>query len=214
MTDADVSSSLFTDDQPEPDLGTDFGGDERTPELHDLDGFGADEKKPRPHGRRNSVAGLVTMAWGGAGMMLVRTNADPPVGRVLQFEAPLAGKKIDELISGTWLDVILQPLVSQLDKIEGLGALLAFPLMVGAYERNPTIGPMIEPLLREVIRATLTDMAPLLKKQQADTKKAAAAISDLNEAFDLGPDEDPIQAVLASIFTPPEGGQDAPVQDE
>jgi hypothetical protein len=210
MTESNLSD-VYTPDETGDDLGT-YGEQAPTP-FGAGDGFAddgkPDEKPPRIHTKRTPIADLVALAWGGVGTALVQTGADVPVGRVLQFEAPLAGKKIDELIAGTWLDTVLQPFAKQADKIEGLGAIVLFPLLVGAYERNQTIGPMVEPVLRQVVRATLTDMAPMLKKRQTDEKKAAAAIADLNDVFDIEPGEDPIQAILAAIFAPVESGGEA-----
>lgn len=200
MSTTEPEESVFTDLSAEAevdDFETSYG--EQTPEEVKSDDR---EKTPSRHVKRGDVSGLITLAWGGIGTALVRTGTDVPVGRVLQFEAPLAGKKIDEIIAGTWLDALLQPLARQADKIEGLGAVILFPLLVGAYERNTTIGPMIEPVLRQVVRTTLSDMAPLLKKQQTQERKAMETISDLNDVFEIDPGEDPVQAILAAIFAP------------
>jgi len=160
-----------------------------------------EEKAPtKKAGPRTSASSLITLVWGGMGTMLIRSETDVAVGRVLQFQAPLAGNKIDELIANTWVDTVLQPFVKQAEKVEGLGAIVLFPLLVGAYERNPAIGPMIESILSEVVSETLTAMAPVIKKKQAKEKAAAKSLQGLNEALNIPKDANPIDAVLASIF--------------
>lgn len=205
-TDPDLSQEVYEHEgTTATELGTTYG--EQTPDsgygpITDLDEKDGSEKRPVTHVRREPIADLVTFIWGGVGMILEQSGTDAPVGRVLQFEAPLAGRKIDELIANTWLDAILQPLAKQADKIEGLGSVIMFPLLVGAYERNPAIGPAIEPILRQVVRSTITDMAPVLRKQQSDAKKAAEAIKDMSTILDLEDGVDPVDAILSSIFRP------------
>lgn len=205
MTDVevDMGKALYVDPDAEPlDLGDDFQGDDGLDDLGD--GHPAEKRPTASLGKREPLTDLVTFVWGGIGMALVQSHADPPVGRVMQFQAPLAGRKFDQLIAGTWLDALLQPLAKQADKIEGLGALVMFPLLVGAYERNPALEPIVAPILRQVVRSTLVDMAPVLRKQSAEAKKAAETVGNLNDLFDLPPDADPIDAVLMSIFAPPQ----------
>lgn len=207
MSDADNDTELVFDNEP---IGFTDDGEEGFAERQPYEADdGKPERAPDKHTPRASVASLVTLAWGGVGTALVQSQADPPVGRVLQLQAPLAGVRFDELIAHTWLDSILQPLAKQGDKLEGLGALILFPLLVGAAERNPAAMPVIEPILRQVIRSTLVDMAPMLRKQKADDKKAAKAVAEMNEALDLDADTDPITAILESLFAPPAGFEDA-----
>lgn len=163
------------------------------------------EKAPTVHHARESAKDLITLLYGGFGTALVQTGKDIPVGRVLQFQAPLAGARFDELIANTWLDSLIQPLVRGADKVEGLGSLILFPLLIGAYERNPSIAPVAEGILRQVVRSTLVEMAPILKKREAEDRKAAKAMADLNDVMDFGDmpkGTDPIDAVLAAIFAP------------
>lgn len=209
-----ILSDVFTEANPE-DQSTDdqpkdlFSPDEEKPTAPD-DGFGDREARPRPLAKRTSAASLISMAYAGVGTALIQSQSDIPVGRVLQFQAPLAGNKFDELIAGTWLDTFLQPLVKQADKVEGIGALIMFPLLVGAYERNPAIGTMVEPILREVIRANLVDMAPVIRKRASEEKRAASALGDLGEAMGMEKGADPIDAVLSSIFAAPPGMEENP----
>lgn len=205
-------SDMFTDIQEAPapssqddnsfiDASSVFANEERPQDLK------SSERAPVPLKDRASLANMLTLVWGGVGMALVQTGSDIPVGRVMQFQAPMAGAKIEEAIAGTWLDSLLQPLAKGADKVEGLGAIIMFPLLVGAYERNPAIGPMLEPMLRQVIRSSLVDMAPMMKKQKAEEAKAARALAELGEipGFDKG--TDPVDAILSFIFMAPDENQ-------
>lgn len=210
MSDTFLTDGLFDEvkDEPSP---------EETPgQTFDFSEEPAENKERPPviHHARESAKDLITLLYGGLGTALVQTGRDVPVGRVLQFQAPLAGARFDELIANTWLDSLIQPLVRGADKVEGLGSLILFPLLIGAYERNPSIAPVAEGILRQVVRSTLVEMAPILKKRDAEDRKAARAMADLSEVMDLGDlpkGTDPIDAVLAAIFAPV--GQEMPDSD-
>lgn len=160
------------------------------------------ERRPIPLFGRTSAADLLAFVWTGIGTGLIQSGADIPVGRVMQFQAPFAGSQLDKLIAGTWIDNLIQPLVRQAGKAEGMGAVIAMPLLVAAYERNPLLEPVVAPILRQVVEYTLVDMAPVLQEKSKKTRRAAKAVSDLSEVFELQAGEDPVDAVLASIFAP------------
>jgi len=195
--------SLYDDDDSAEKQPTESG-------LYDVDSekvdSGPSEKTPKAKrsGPRTSASQLIALAWGGVGMALERSGTDPGVGRVLQFEAPLAGERIDQLIKDTWLDTLVQPFIKEADKLEGLGALIMFPVLIGAYERKPEIGGAIEGILRDVVSEVLIEMAPVIKKKDAKAKRAAQSMKGLNEALGLGPDDDPVSAVLMSILQVPQ----------
>jgi hypothetical protein len=153
-------------------------------------------------GPRVSIESLGTLGWGGMGMWLERSGADAPVGRVMQFQAPLAGSKLDNIIAGTWLDTLLQPLVKQTDKLEDLGVLIALPALIFMYERNPAIEPFVAGFIRQVLEATILDMAPLLQKKQRKRKTAARSIGEINDLLDIDKDADPVDALLSYFLAP------------
>ncbi|MGH7485249.1 MAG: hypothetical protein ACREMY_06530, partial [bacterium] len=55
---------------------------------------------PKPRKRRTSTEGVWMTVWMAAGVGLVRSGADVPVGNVLQFQAPIVGEILDEAIAG------------------------------------------------------------------------------------------------------------------
>lgn len=167
----------------------------------------AEEIKPTPVRSRVGTADLISTIWGGVGTIgLVNTGIDPPVGRMMALQAPLAGAKIDALIANTWIDGLLQPLAQKGDAAADVLAIFAGPLLVAFVERNPDAIPMIEPLLRQVVETSLVEMAPILKKKQRDQRRAAQAMAEVSEAFDIPKDQNVFDSIIGYIFqgaTPP-----------
>jgi hypothetical protein len=159
----------------------------------------SESRKPR-----KSAAKFLERFVGFGGMALMRSGRDIPVGRVLMFEAPIAGKRLDNAIEGTFLDRLIQPFVRVEEGAESVGAVVLFPLLVGIMERSPATAPVVEPILREVIETVAIDLAADLKARRRKTTNAAKALADLSEAFELEPGEDPIEAILNGIFAMPE----------
>lgn len=207
LSDVFPEAALFVDDG-EDAPSTSNGSSSGTYDVPTVEDVPSTERAPQ-HARtgpRTPLTDLIALVWSGAGTVLQRSDpVNVPVGRVLRFQAPIAGVRIDALISGTVVDRFLQPFAKHVDSAQGVGELVALPLMVAAYTRNPEIGFVIEPILRQVIEAQLLDMAPMLKKQAAKTRKAAESIGDLTETFDLQPGENPVDAVLAMWFAAPDG---------
>lgn len=163
-------SDTFYDDEapPEPDFQEDKVG-----------------KRPDRSGIRTSGENIIATAWFGAGALLVNKRIDPPVGRVLQLEAPLAAKEIDQAIAGTFLDKILQPLFKTADSLETVGAVIALPIMVGLYERKPALAPLLESQMKQTLVQVMLDVVPIMNKQKAKFRRTARQLSDVHEAFGI-----------------------------
>lgn len=159
---------------------------------------------PRPRAKRVSTEGLWTTAWTGIGAGLVRSGYDIPVGNCMTFQAPVVGGILDEAVEGTILDtVVLQRLAGSGDRLKKVTAVLAMPVLVAALERNPAAAPMLEPLLRQVIREHIVAMAPVIKRQKREEEQYRKALVDIGMATDDEPGGfDPIDAVLDAIFPP------------
>lgn len=168
------------------------------------------ERKPEQIKRRTSAAEILSMAVAGIGTYLQSSGRDVPVGRALAFEAPLAGVRLDAMIAGTVIDRILQPFVSKAELAEELGALIALPVLIGLYERHPEMGPMLDMPIHQVIRQVLLQTAPLLKKQQREEKAAVKTLEDVNEAFQMPPGMNPVDAVFFGFFMEQQGENNAP----
>ena len=150
----------------------------------------------RPRKRRVSTEGIWSTAWTAGGLALQRTGADVPVGRCMQFQAPIVGDVLDEAIAGTFIDTLLQPIAGSGKKFKKVSAVLSLPVLVGIIERSPQTAPMLEPLLREVLREHLVALAAEAKKMRKQEEEYRKAMDDLGmEAGD-----DPIDALLQDIF--------------
>ena len=121
------------------------------------------ERAPAPQRRSARIplgAGLSQLI-GALGVGLIVTGRDPGVGMALQFEAPLAGDKLDAAIEGTPVDRVLQPFARAGAAGKELGAVLALPFLVGLIERRPELYAVLkEPLLRPLV----VDMAIQLEE--------------------------------------------------
>ncbi len=96
-------------------------------------------------------AGLSQLV-GALGVGLIVTGRDPGVGMALQFEAPIAGDKLDAMVQGTPLDRVVQPLARAGKAGREAGSILALPFLVGLIERRPELYPVLrEPLLRPLV---------------------------------------------------------------
>lgn len=168
------------------------------------------EPKPkgpgRPRTRRTSAEPILRGGWGLVGAGLIRTGVDIPVGRALQYQAPIAGEVLDRFLAGGWLDrVALQPLATRSDELELVAALFGFPLAIAAYERAPDeIRVVLEPVIVELVRLHISAMAPVLAKRRKreqelertlDEMKAAGVIDD-----ELGGVDEVVSAIVNGLF--------------
>jgi len=158
---------------------------------------------------RVSTARGFSAAWKRVGTMLVVSGADVPVGRALIYQSPRAGEMLDNLVADTFIDKAIQPLARKGEALAELGSLVMLPVLVGMYER--TGSPLIEQMLREVMREHLEAMLPLIAKQRAEEARHAQMVRDMG----YEPGDDAIGAVLAEMFRedPPAGGEGSGVGD-
>ena len=159
------------------------------------------EKRPKvtkAAGRRTSGADTLSDIWSAGGSLLMRSG-HVPTGRMLQFQSAVAGEMLDEAVKGSIVDkVAIQPIVKARGRFDLLGAVLGPPMIVFAIERNPERAPMLMPALKSSIRSSLPLMVPAIKKVQEKERKAAEAAAELFP--DLPPGEDPVDAIIASLF--------------
>lgn len=152
------------------------------------------ERKRRAASPRVSTAGGWAGLWQNTGTLLVNSGIDAPVGRALVYQAPRAGELLDHVIEGTVVDRIVQPFARKGKAAGELGSLVMLPVLVGLYERNPS--PMLEMMLRKVMRDHLEAMVPIVKKQREEEARFEQIVLDLG----LDPGADPIGAVLSEML--------------
>ena len=177
----------------------------RKPDITDEAGPAPRTKERRPKaqtrpGRRVSAADTLGDVWSGIGSLAIRSGNHAPLGRCLQFQAPVAGEMLDEAVRGSFIDkLVLQPVVKGRGRFDLLGAVMGPPLIVLAMERNPAQADSLMPMLRASIRSSLPLMVPAIKKVQEKEAKAAEAAAELFP--DLAPGEDPVDAIIAMMFS-------------
>lgn len=76
-----------------------------------------------------------------------------PTARVLDVQAPVAGLVLEDVIKGTVVDKILQPLARTEQAGEVVFALLGPPAIVAAIHRRPEAAPFLIPFLKEALRS-------------------------------------------------------------
>jgi hypothetical protein len=170
------------------------------------------ERKPRS-GKRADTDTLWQTVWTVLGAGLEKTEADIPVGRCLQFQAPTVGAVMDSAIEGTFIDTLLQPIAQNSGKLKAVSSVVGMPALVFLLERNPTMAPALEPLLRMVIEEHLVAMVPVYKAKQRKDREYKKAIEELTELTgeNLGPN--PVDDILNSIFAMVPGQAEAEYVD-
>jgi hypothetical protein len=196
-----------------------FGGGNATSDIYaeiedekpvDNKPFEQPDRPIRTAERRTSGAPVLTSIWTYVGAGLVHNGIDPAVGRVVQFEAPLAGERFDSLIANTWVDRLLQPFFKKADAAEDLGALIALPIMIGIAERKPEFAAVLRGPAEAALMSILTDLGPVMAKEKNKRRRTVRAM-DLEWLPDLKPGEDPMEHLFAYFFT---GGEVVPKEGE
>jgi hypothetical protein len=81
---------------------------------------------PRP---RTPITRLIETAWGEAAGIMEHVNI--PVARTMAWQAPFVGIVADDVLKTTRVDALLQPLARAQTSLQGLGAMVAMPVVVG-----------------------------------------------------------------------------------
>lgn len=172
------------------------------------------ERKPSVSKRRQSVAPTIEDAWSAIGGLAVRSGRHAPLGRCLQWQAPIAGEILDDAVRGTALDrIVFQPIAKGRGRFDAVGAIMGPPLIVLAMERDPSRIDILMPVLKASIRSSLPLMVPAIKKVQKREAEAAAAARELFP--DLPEGADPVDAIISMMFadwTPPQPTYEAAEQ--
>lgn len=125
--------------------------------------------KAKPVKPRVSLESLITRGW----QMLAQAVQPiaPPVARVLDMQAPVAGMILEDPIKGTIVDKILQPIARVEKGGEIAFALLGPPMLIGALAAKPASAPVVVPLLREALRLWVDIAGPKLAQVKAREEK-------------------------------------------
>jgi len=182
-------------------------------------GRGKPKPRARPARPRVSVAGVVEWGWG-----ILARAAQPvsvPLSRCLAMQAPVAGLVLEDVVRGTVVDRVLQPLARGQEQLQSVGALVLLPAAVAglhAAEGLPEAAREVRrafliPVAREGAAMWVRVAGPKIRErleqeaekgpvyQQADELLVMLDMPFLTPA-DLGMDT----AAQTAYGTPPEGG--------
>ena len=174
--------------------------EERKPQAPRKDRLGALKRKTKPEpGRRAfprvSAASLLGFAYSGIGYLAARDQRGVPVARSMDLMAPVAGEVLDDVIKGTFVDHLLQPVVRNSDKAEKIAALTGFPLLVSLVTARPELYPVVRSAMRMSIVLALEVSEQPMKKLQ----RKAEQFEEKFGAIDI---DGMIDAVFADLDMP------------
>jgi hypothetical protein len=140
------------------------------------------ERKPKlapaPRGKRHDCSHLLSPLW----TQLARIVPSVPAQRAMVWQAPGAGRALDDALSGTVVDKwVLQKVSGAESKYRPAIDLVSLPVMLMMVERQPASFPVIAPMLRSAVRANLEAAldAKATEKAQDDKLKAKAEAAGL-----------------------------------
>jgi hypothetical protein len=139
-----------------------------------------DAGKPVKRLPRVSVANLISSGWGLGAMALMRNGNAVPVGRVLQMQSPVAGVIVDDLVKGTAVDRLLQPLARAGERGEKAVALLGPPLITAAITARPELYPALRPMLKMSLMSWMTVSGPAMRKAQEQAARFTEDFGDVD----------------------------------
>lgn len=141
--------------------------------------FGKRDPKPaakKVKHRRVPVDHLVGRVW--EGLARFAQPLSMPMSRCLQVQSPVAGMLLEDIVAGTVVDRVLQPVARAEQKAEKALALIGPPVLVLALEQTQFMEPqqaamrqaIIVPMLRESLRIWLQVAGP--KVEEAARREA------------------------------------------
>lgn len=213
--DAAIAALSAGDDSLDPvDAGSAFGDDEGSP-----NGYGdGKDSKAKARGRRNRarkpgsrvtkadiaegshdfVAGIGASIWGLGGMGIGLRMAEPigpPVGRMMQIQAPAAGQHIANIIERTPLMKWLQPITENKGLMTDIAALLLPPMMIGGMAAKPELQGLLGPFFQ----ALMVPLAKEIIEAQRDSASALGGLSEVDEETNQM-----VATIMAQLFGEPE----------
>jgi len=143
--------------------------------------------------RRESLERMATFAWGGLAQAAARSGRIP-TSRMLSLQAPIAGELLDDVLKGTILDRLLQPLARTGAKGEAVFALVGPVILVEMIAANPARQDQLMPLLIMALEGYAEMAGPKLK---AAAKRREKRVQDIGQ--------NGIAEMIQMLFAPPEG---------
>jgi len=160
--------------------------------------------KAKPSGKRHDTAPILGPLYGA----LARFVPSPAAQRAIAWQAPGAGRALDQALAGSFVDrLLLQKAASAQDKYTPLMSLVGLPVMLALCEKNPALFPVLHGQMRSAIsysiEAALDAAAEEKKRQDKLREKAEALGMGLTTTDDEGKQIDLIDAALAELLGQP-----------
>lgn len=134
---------------------------------------------------RISVEKFISGAWAFLGT--AAQSYHPPVARVLEMQAPVAGMILEDVVRDTIVDRVLQPLARGMNGGEVAFALLGPPLLVAALSARPDRANVLVPMLKQSLRSWVSiagDKLEQIQKQEDDFEdKYGKRVDEMIEWF-------------------------------
>lgn len=134
---------------------------------------GAGSNRAVQRSRRTSkptmAPAVLGMAYGQIGAMIEATAPEPtgpPIGRVMQFQAPLAGQQLDALLANLPIYKRVTTMGSNA-VVEQLASLLIAPLLAGLMAANERAAMTLYPIFASAIKASAVEIVKAQKAQVA-----------------------------------------------
>jgi len=136
--------------------------------------------RPRPGHKRVSIENVLSTGWAFGAMALARSPQAIPVARIMDMQAPVAGIIGEELLKGTVVDRLLQPLARGGRKAEIGVALAGPPLLVGIMTAQPRLFPVLRPMLKMTMMSWMEVSEPAMKTVEKRAAQWAEKFGDVD----------------------------------
>lgn len=163
--------------------------------------------KPKAAPKRVPLETWAARLW--KGLAYVAGAGNTPTSRCLNMQAPVAGIVIDDMVKGTVVDKIAQPIARLGEGGKNVFALVGLPLLVATTERQPQLYPYTRPLMAEAATEWILVAGPAMRKAKARAEVVAKELAEFEfdddavEGMFSHPASNPaIEKMLDAIFLP------------
>lgn len=161
--------------------------------------------KPAKTFKRVPLETWAARGWKVAGRLL--GDGRTPSSRCLYMQAPVAGVIVDDLLKGSRVDRLLQPIARFGEGSKNAGALVGLPLLVAVTERQPQLYEYTRPLMVAAAEEWVLIAGPAMRKAKARAAEIAKELAEFEfeeteDMFASAPENPAIARMLDAIFAP------------
>lgn len=171
------------DEPPAAPVDERLGAEQTPPKTRRRSGTTGAERARRAKdaAARKSVAGGFAAIYGQLGALALNAG-DPelvPFGRAMQVNAPVAGRAFDELVKGTAVDRVLQPVADRGDEVRNFANAVLFPGLILAMTKRPELAPTLEPMAYSLFASNIVAMGPVVAEKKKQDQAAAKVLREM-----------------------------------